>query len=210
MSGGSSNKSIAKRSGALAAPGPSSFFSGSAMKTITEVKSAFARLPINDANSGVFEALLRLPYDLYRPIIDMLLDGTIVVEDLVPAELAGGGSSYGRARAAAGDSEAAAARAVRWAEDISPSAILANVEAILAGGRPGALAVPRDTSPILTDGAGRPIGVYASPGVSVLSADSQSASPNPIEVARAEEEGTDAGKYAQRALGAALPNELKE
>ena len=176
------------------------------MTTIHQVSARFGRLPISESNFGVFEALLRLPFDLYRPIVDMLLDGTLVPEDLLPPGDAGPAGS--RAAVLAADSGLAAGRAARWANDIDGEALRRHVEALLAGGRPGAVALPRDASALAAGPDGRPTGAFAPAGVSVAGADSLSATPDPLEAQRAAEAGADAGKEAQAALAAALPSEL--
>lgn len=174
------------------------------MTTLHELSDRFSRLPIAEENAGIFEALLRLPFDLYRPVMDMLLDGTLVIEDLIQA---GGDGSGRRAAAASFDAAEAAALALRWRSDIDSASLRRNVDRVLSGRRPGALALPRDNGPLLAGPDGIPSGAFVPGGVTVLGPDALAVRPNPIETARADGTGEDARKMAQRNLGAALADE---
>ena len=50
--------------------------------SILEIEERIFRLPINDENQETFIQLLELPYDIFKPIIDMLLREEITIEDL--------------------------------------------------------------------------------------------------------------------------------
>ena len=175
------------------------------MTTLHELSDRFSRLPIAEENAGIFEALLRLPFDLYRPVMDMLLDGTLVVEDLVQM---GTDSSGRQSGAAVSDAAEAAAIALRWGSDIDDAALRRNVSRLLAGERIGAVAVPRDNSALLAGPDGSPSGTYVPGGVEILGPDALAALPNPIQTARAADAGEDARKIAQRELGSTLAGEL--
>lgn len=175
------------------------------MTTLHELSDRFSRLPIAEENAGIFEALLRLPFDLYRPVMEMLLDGTLVVEDLYQA---GPDSSGRQTSAASSDAAGAAALALRWEADVDGTALLRNVTRLLSGGKIPALAVPRDNSALLVGPDGVPTGAYVPGGVAILGSDALAALPNPIQTARAASSGEDARKAAQRTLGAALAGDL--
>lgn len=165
--------------------------------TFSRLEELIARIPLDDDNSWVFEKLLRQPYDVYRPIMDMLFDGTIVVEDLtVPP-----GASAQR-----GWEDVSAARQ-RLTADASPEALGRRCAELIAGRRPGAVVITRDTSAldVADDGSVGP--TYAPAGTSEVGADAAAISPNAIELARAGSL-TAAQKAAQAALGAALEPEI--
>lgn len=175
------------------------------MTTLHELSDRFSRLPIAEENAGIFEALLRLPFDLYRPVMDMLLDGTLVVEDLFQV----GPDPSGRQTAAASaDAAEAAALALRWSADIDDDSLRRNVASLLAGGRPAALTVPRDNGMLLAGPDGGPSGAFVPGGVTILGPDATATLPGPIERDDAALSGEDARKVAQRTLSSALAGEL--
>jgi len=140
-----------------------------------------ARLPVNDDTYAVFEALLYLPYDTFRPIMDLLFDETIVPEDLVqPPE--------GRVAAVRAVLDAATAqRAHRNPySNVTPQAVAARCTELLRGRRPSTLVLPRDASAasVGTNGAPASAGAYAPAVPLVASTDPSFVAPNPIEVAR--------------------------
>lgn len=154
-----------------------------AVRQIPQLEDLVASLPITVGNAGVFEALLRLPYDLYRPIVDLLLDGAIAPEDLVDSLLP---RAAGEAllRDAAG---AAAVLARAYAEgETSSTTLLARCQTLLAGGEPGAAVLDRDTSAAAIGPDGLPGGgSFAHPPQMFASGDASLCSPNAIQVLRA-------------------------
>jgi hypothetical protein len=119
---------------------------------LPELQALFGRLPINQTNAPLFQALLELPYDIYRPVMDLLLAEDIVPEDLLPPP----GAAFGGAinGAAAAD------------YNVSPDALMARIRDLAGGARvtPGAVAVPTDPGLLLAED-GRPSGVFV-PGCS--------------------------------------------
>jgi hypothetical protein len=149
-------------------------------RTLPEVETLIARLPINDTNFPVFEALLRLNFDVYRPILDMLFDGTITPEDLVTP------SSSAAALAADNTTLAGARYHGPWSQ-VDPAAVSARCLALLSGKRPSQVVLPRDSSAVAISPTGAPAsdGTFAPSAPLVASMDPMAVAPNPVEVARA-------------------------
>ena len=168
-----------------------------AAPTFAQLEELVGRLAISEDNYWVFDKLLEQPYDVYRPIMDMLFDGTIVIEDLtIPA---------------AADTQSSvtdASRALqRLTVDSSPYALSNRCTELLAGKRPGAIVITRDTSALAAAVDGSPGSTYTPATTTAVGADSLEISPNAIELARA---GSleEAQKAAQASLGAALEPEI--
>ena len=145
--------------------------------TFARLEELIGRLPVTQDNYWVFEKLLEQPYDIYRPIMDMLFDGSIVVEDLmIPV----GGTS----QRIADDSQAANRRLTAW--DATSQAVAERcLELISSGARPGAVVVDRDTGSMSINPDGSVGPVYAPATATLVGADSDAISPNPIQLARA-------------------------
>jgi hypothetical protein len=177
------------------------------MQTMHSVRNDMARLPISEETVALFESLLLLPFDLFRPLVDLLLDGSAVIEDLFPA--GGDRGAAGRSAAMASDSTGAALRAAALSGEFDEAALRRRVTELLAGRRPGALALPRDGTGVGLMPDGSPAQGYSPPGVSVTGSDSTTSSPSAIETERAGSPSA-AAKAAQVALRAALaPKELE-
>jgi hypothetical protein len=168
-----------------------------AAPTFAQLEELVGRLAISEDNYWVFDKLLEQPYDVYRPIMDMLFDGTIVIEDLtIPA---------------AADTQSSvtdASRALqRLTVDSSPYALSNRCTELLAGKRPGAIVITRDTSALAAAADGSPGSTYTPATTTAVGADSSEISPNAIELART---GSleEAQKAAQAGLGAALEPEI--
>ena len=148
--------------------------------TFAQIESYIARLPIDDRTYEVFEALLEQPYDVFRPLMDMLFDGTIVVEDLMAAP----GTSIASASAIRDDSMTAEAHLGYAGLDF---ATLGKRFAELASGRipPSMAVVDRDQSALAVEESGRPGGLFSPSVPAVVGTDANAYAPNPIEVARA-------------------------
>jgi hypothetical protein len=165
-------------------------------RTISQLEDGVSRLPIDVSNFGLFEALLGLPYDLFRPIMDMLLDGVISPEDLTDT----GGNTLGGSALLA-DSAAAAAAFQRAAYDVGPLALAARAaQLVLAAGSQspytlaataspasaGSVAVARDQTAVAVDPAtGAPVQSFAPGTYSDSSYDSSVGAPNAIQLLRA-------------------------
>jgi hypothetical protein len=169
--------------------------------TFTQMQDYVNRLPVTEANYYIFEALLRQPYDLYRPIMDMLFDGTIVVEDLVAAD---GAPATGAALA---DIAAARGRLALASRDATAEATSQRAQSLAYGVQPGAVVLQRDATPLTANPDGSPGSVYVPGTTSVVGADASSISPNPIELERA---GSleDAQKASQEAVIAAMQPQI--
>jgi hypothetical protein len=144
--------------------------------TFSQLEELVGRLPIDDSNYWIFEKLLEQPYDLYRPIMDMLFDGTIVVEDLTIPPSAD-------SSAVADDATAAAARMSVW--NATVSSIGDRCRELIAGRRVGGAVITRDTSHLVVADDGSIGATYAPSTETAVATDSTLISPNPIEVARA-------------------------
>jgi hypothetical protein len=110
--------------------------------TIPQLEDLIQRLPIVPSNFGIFEALLGLPYDIYRPIMDLLFAGSIFPEDLVdqPADLRSGSAIIA-------DSQLASDGMAAAAFDISPAAVTARAVQIATTGQyPANLQTPGATA----------------------------------------------------------------
>lgn len=165
--------------------------------TFAQLEELIGRLAIDESNYWIFDKLLRQPYDVYRPIMDMLFDGTIVIEDLtVPAGADG--------QAVIDDTSSAMNRLT---SDSSSIALGDRCVELLSGKRPGSITIVRDTSSLVVADSGAPGQTYAPATRSVVGADSTEISPNPIELARAATL-EEAQKNAQAELGAALEPEI--
>jgi len=70
-------------------------------RSLPDLEERMRRLVITE-HLGVYETLLRQPYDIYRPVMDLLLEGTIFPEDLSddPLILARGARALAAAKAA--------------------------------------------------------------------------------------------------------------
>jgi hypothetical protein len=164
-----------------------------AAPTFAQLEELIGRLAIDQGNYWVFDKLLEQPYDVYRPIMDMLFDGTIVIEDLtVPAAVDTLSST----------DDVSAARQ-RLTVNSSSLALGNRCAELLAGKRPGSVVITRDTSALAVAGDGSPGATYTPATSTAVGADSSEIAPNAIELARA---GSleEAQKAAQASLGAAL------
>jgi len=148
-----------------------------AQYTIPQLEALVAGLPLSASNYGTFQALLGLPYDIFRPIMDLLFSGAIFPEDLTDQtqDLNSGSaitldsnqaSAAFSANANIAGAAAVQARAIqiattgRFPENLSaagptPAAAAAAQAAALAaspgpiiGGRALAVAVPRDQTAV--------------------------------------------------------------
>lgn len=54
-------------------------------KSVKEIESLIQRLPMTERNMPYYEALLRLPYEQYKPLLEMIVDEKITIEDLMPS-----------------------------------------------------------------------------------------------------------------------------
>lgn len=144
--------------------------------SFSQLEDLIARLPIDEDNYWIFERLIEQPYDVYRPIMDMLFDGTIVVEDLTIPPGVTAGSILQDARAA------------KWRLDsysVSDVGIQGRCLELIASGRAGSTVIGRDTSALsaTVDGS---IGAFYGPKTqTAVGGDSTVITPNPIELARA-------------------------
>lgn len=169
-------------------------------RTFTQIEDLVARLPITEDNYGIFEALLKLPYDIYRPVMDLLFEGRITPEDLVPA---GSATPYLIASDYIGEN----ARPVSQL-DLSSQAMLNRCISLIGGTPVAATVVSVDLSSLTSDSSGRPIPAVVPIDPSLVGPDSLAIVPNPIEVLRAG--GViEAQKASQSALGAVLNPEIK-
>ena len=168
-----------------------------AAPTFTQLEELIGRLAIDESNYWIFDKLLAQPYDVYRPIMDMLFDGTIVIEDLtVPAA----SDSQTSLRDASGAIQ-------RMTSDVSSVALGNRCTELLAGKRPGSIVITRDTSALAVADNGSPGTTYTPATITAVGADSTKISPNAVELARAGSlEG--AQKAAQASLAAALEPEI--
>lgn len=166
-------------------------------RPLPALEALFARLPITEENFGVFEALLRLPYDIYRPIIDLLFEEKIFWQDLLyPA-----GTGGHRAGMAMMEDSRALPR-TGW--DLSSEALAARCLEMLNGNSPGTVVIARDTSAAVLNDAGTPgAGTYVPSVAAAIGADASTIVPNAIELERG---GSveDAQKEVQRLLSAAM------
>lgn len=173
-------------------------------RTIPDIESLIARLPITTESFGIYEALLTLPYDIYKPILGMLFDGTITHEDLV--DTVGAASAAGRASA---DSTAAQNR-YNSSLDVSSEALAQRCIALIGGSPAGAVALPRDTSAVGVGPSGEPGGgVFVPSAPTVVSSDLANISPNPIEIERAGGDLVRAQQASQQAVQAAINGEIR-
>ena len=171
--------------------------------TMRDMKGMIARLPMTDENYYIFEALLQLPYDIYRPLIEMLCEGRIYVNDLVLQaknnnlrqflnhfDIVTNANSIG----------AIETTEARLKERLDQLAI--------SGTRPSSVVVTNDTSSMNIDEDGNFVPIYFPESSSVIGADSNMIAPNPIQIARS---GNlqDAQKAVQEDLGAALYKGIK-
>ena len=172
--------------------------------TFQQLEDFCSRLPVTSENRGVFEALLALPYDIFRPVMDMLFEGVIVIEDLyAPSQ-----QMAAAAAIAATDSANAHRILAQSSNDVSSRALRARCIALASGTAPSGVVLSRDGSSLLVDSNGAPSGAFASAGNTLLGADASTYVPNPIELARAGNLAA-AQKAAQERLAAAIHSEVK-
>ena len=169
--------------------------------SFAQLEEYVSRLPIDDGNYYIFEELLKQPYDLYRPIMEMLFDGTIVVEDLMQPE-GTPPSSF-----AMQDADLAASRAAYSAWDVSPEALTRRCTELASGRYVGAAIVSRDPSSAFAAADGSPGALYVPSSSGAVGSDSNAIAPNPIELARA---GSleDAQKGIQEDFAAATQSDI--
>ena len=168
-----------------------------AAPTFAQLEELIGRLAIDESNYWIFDKLLSQPYDVYRPIMDMLFDGTIVIEDLtIPAAV----DSQTAIRDASGAIQ-------RMTSDVSSLTLGNRCAELLAGKRPGSVVIVRDTSGLAVADDGSPGSTYTPATITAVGADSTEISPNAVELARA---GSleEAQKAAQANLAAALEPEI--
>ncbi len=166
--------------------------------TFTQLEDLIGRLPIDADNYWVFEKLIEQPYDVYRPILDMLFDGTIVVEDLM---IPPGSASL----AVTGDAETADQRLNSW--NATSASVGSRCVELITGKRPGGVVITRDTSSIAVAEDGSIGSTYAAETQTAVGADATVISPNPIELSRAGSL-TDAQKAVQEDYAAALEPDI--
>jgi len=53
------------------------------MININQIESFVYRFPIDENNFPIYQELLKLPYKIYKPIVDLLCEGKITIEDLM-------------------------------------------------------------------------------------------------------------------------------
>lgn len=166
------------------------------MADLRTLSSQFDRLDITADNMSVYVSLLTLPFDLFRPIIDMLLDESITIEDLTtPGNLPPGTADALVASSSAG-------------LPIDEATLRQNVLGLLQSGRAVAAMVPRDVTLVHTDRGGHPSGLYAAGGATSVSPDTTANTPSPLEVIIAARTGADPRTIAQAALAAATQPSL--
>lgn len=141
-------------------------------RSIPQVEALVARLPITVDNEWVFEALLRLPFDIYRPILDLLFEGMIVPEDLV---LPRGSVETGVNLT----DDAQLVRDIR-ARTTPQGDLLQTCIRLLAGHAPNAVAFERDTTSLSLEGA-----VYVPGELGHVGSDSAAVTPTPTDLDRA-------------------------
>ena len=162
-----------------------------------EAEDFIHRLPIEKKNDFVIEELLKQPYDIFRPIMDMLFSGQIVFEDLISIE---GVNSAGAQK----DSEKAESKRELTSWDISQESMRARCIEIITNANNSSIAIiPRDNSALLVDELGNPVPAFTGAGMSVLSSNSDTSTPNVIETMRSGTE-IDAQKDAQDNFRAAI------
>lgn len=166
-------------------------------RPLPALEAMFARLPITEENFGVFEALLRLPYDIYRPIIELLFEEKIYWQDLLyPA-----GTGGHRAGMALIEDSRPLPRS-GW--DLSAEALAQRCLEMINGSSPSTVVIARDTSAAVIGTDGTPgAGTYVPSVAAAVGADASAIVPNAIELSRS---GSveDAQKEVQRRLTAAL------
>jgi hypothetical protein len=166
--------------------------------SIPQLESLIGRLPITEENYGTFVALLALPYDLFRPIMDMLLAGVAFPEDLTDAQQ---NQLAGALKLADGNLARAALAAADPA--VNTAALVATLEAAFAGRRASAVVLPRDQTAVGLGPDGGILPAYAPASQEVYSYDSDLTYPNAIEVLRAGSLAA-ARKAASAAFAAAM------
>ena len=161
--------------------------------TLKTLEEYIARLDIKESNYYIFEALMKQPYDIYRPIMDMLFEGKIVIEDLILAkgETANYSQSYVNGTSAISS----------W--DVSAESVQARCIALASGTATSAYVNNVDTTALMVNSDGTISSSYVPTETSVVGSDSATVVPNAIEVARAGSY-TNAQKSAQEALLAAI------
>lgn len=147
--------------------------------SFAQLEEYVSRLPIDDRNYYIFEELIKQPYDLFRPIMEMLFDGTIVIEDLMQPE------GTPPSSLAMQDADLAASRATYSAWDVSAQAITRRCAELASGRYAGAAIVSRDPSAAFAAADGSPGALYVPSPSGVVGSDSNAIAPNPIELARA-------------------------
>ena len=169
--------------------------------SFAQLEEYVSRLPIDDGNFYIFEELIKQPYDLYRPIMDMLFDGTIVVEDLMQPE------GTPPSSLAMQDAGRAASRRAYSAWDVTTEALTRRCAELAAGRSAGAAVVPRDPSSAFAAADGSPGALYVPSDFGVVGSDSNAIAPNPIELARAGSMEA-AQKAIQEDFGAAAQSDI--
>ncbi len=141
-----------------------------------QLEELIGRLPIDESNYWIFEKLLEQPYDVYRPIMDMLFDGTIVVEDLTIPPSADSSAVFD-------DASSANHRITYW--NATVAGIGERCQELISGRRIGGVVISRDTSPLVVADDGSVGATYAPSTETAVANDASLITPNPIEVARA-------------------------
>jgi hypothetical protein len=167
--------------------------------TLKLLEEYVGRLQVTEDTYYIFEELLKQPYDIYRPIMDMLFDGTIVIEDLIMPT--GQTAAYSNST-----TNGASTNTSSW--DISSTSVANRCIALINGTKTSAVITSVDNSVLTTSNTTSLIGSsYVTSETSIAGSDSTTAVPNPIEVARSSSY-TDAQKAVQDALLAATSSTI--
>ena len=169
--------------------------------TFLELTDLIDCLPIYDEKIAVFEELIKQPYDLYRPIMDMLFNGTIVIEDLLPA-----GKSTSASDALSDNYNAEAKRSIS-AWDISIEAIGNRCRDIISSKSSSMAFVGRDNTALLANEDGSPSTVFVQTVENVVGPDANAIAPNSIETSRSGSEAA-AQKLIQQNFRAAVQPDI--
>ncbi len=149
-------------------------------RTFQNVETQVALFPIDEGSFGIYEQLLSLPHDLFKPIMDLLMDGVISYEDLVDTYRS---SSSAANLALASDR---VAEATRNSGEYTVEALLNRLSMLFAGHPSTVMIHDWDISAIGTDNSPEPYGgSYVPTPIGIVSPNLEAIIPNPIQLLRA-------------------------
>jgi Cdc6-like AAA superfamily ATPase len=141
--------------------------------TFEQLEKSISKFVITEENYYIYEELLKQPYQIFRPIIDMLIENLISIEDLAVDEpndtmL----TDYFNSK---NDKD-------KYKDELKSDYLINKCIQLIQGKTPSSVLIQRDMSGLMVNELGIPTAQYVPEILSLVSTDSNSISPNQLEI----------------------------